>query len=108
MIYSKRVETFLKEVYKRRPEMRRHPDYRMFYLYTDYPKVQESIIILTNGDPILLEGIGEDIRTIAHVLGFESEAMDWEIFNNQIRKQLEDEYNERRGSEFRLIFHEIW
>ena len=68
MIYSKRVETFLKEVYERRPEMRRHPDYRMFYLYTDYPKVQESIIILTNGNPIPLEGIGEDIKSFAYII----------------------------------------
>jgi hypothetical protein len=108
MVYSKRIETFLKEVYNRRPEMRRHPDYRMFYLYTDYPKVQESIIVLTSGVPIPLEGIGDDMITFGKVLGFEVEAMDWNVFESEIKKHLESEYTERRGSQFRIIFHEIW
>jgi len=106
-LYPSRVETFLKEVYEKYPIMRRHPDYRMFYLYNDYPEKQESIILMTNYD-IPMEGMGDYIKTVANVLGFELMAMRWNIFDSEIRKQLEKEYEDRRGSEFRLLFHEIW
>lgn len=105
--YPKRLETFLKEVYEKHPKMRRHPDYRMFYLYTSYPKIQESIILMSN------EWIPEDdmssyIITIGNVLGFEVMAMRWDVFNEQLRGQLEKEIEERRGSEYRLSFYEVW
>jgi hypothetical protein len=106
-VYPKRVETFLKEVYEKHPIMRRHPDYRMFYLYTNYPKLQESIIVMTNND-IPLDDLGDYLLTIANVLGFELHTMKWDIFDKNIRKDLEKEFQERRGSEFRVVFYEIW
>jgi hypothetical protein len=105
--YPKRVETFLTEVYKKHPIMRRHPDYRMFYLYTNYPKLQESIIIMTNED-IPSDDLGDYLSTIANVIGFEFHAMKWDIFDKEIREVFEKELQERRGGEFRLLFYEIW
>jgi hypothetical protein len=48
------------------------------------------------------------IITIGNVLGFEVMAMRWDIFNEQLRGQLEKEIEERRGSEYRLSFYEVW
>jgi hypothetical protein len=105
--YPKKVETFLREVYKKHPEMRRHPDYRIFYLYNDYPEIHESIIMMTNYD-IPMDNMFEYIKTMANLLGFELLAMRWNIFDSEIRKKLETEFQDRRGSEYRLLFYEIW
>lgn len=106
-VYPKRVETFLKEVYEKHPKMRRHPDYRMFYLYTSYPKVQESIILMSN-QWIPEDDMSSYIQTIGNMLGFEVMAMRWDVFDEQLRDQFEKEIAERRGSEYRLLFYEIW
>lgn len=106
-VYPKRVETFLKEVYEKHPKMRRHPDYKMFYLYTSYPKVQESIILMST-QWIPEDDMTEYVRTIGNILGFEVSALRWDIFESDIRKKLETEFQDRRGSEYRLLFYEIW
>lgn len=87
--------------------MRRHPDYRIFYLYNDYPEIHESIIMMTNYD-IPMDNMFEYIKTMANLLGFELLAMRWNIFDSEIRKKLETEFQDRRGSEYRLLFYEIW
>jgi hypothetical protein len=62
---------------------------------------------MTNED-IPLDGLGDYLLTIANVLGFELHTMKWDIFDKNIRKDLEKEFQERRGSEFRVVFYEIW
>ena len=42
------------------------------------------------------------------VIGFEFHTIKWDIFDKEIRKDLEKESQERRGSEFRVVFYEIW
>jgi hypothetical protein len=111
-VYPKRVETFLKEVYEKHPKMRRHPDYRMFYLYTSYPKVQESIILMSNQwipDDYGSDNMVSIINSLAKTFGFvEGVLMKPDDFQKHIVTPIDDSIKELRGSEFKTCAYEVW
>ena len=109
--YPERLQLLLKEVYKEFPELRRHPDYRMFYLYWAYPSGREYFIILTN---LIPDDYGSDsmvsiINSIAKTFGFvEGVLMKPDDFEKHIKTPIEDSIKELRGSEFKTCGYEVW
>ena len=108
--YPKRLQLLLKEVYKEFPELRRHPDYRMFYLYWAYPDEREYFIVLTNSIP---ESEDDEfvsyVSQMGSVFGFiEGVLMKPDDFEKFIMKPINESINELRGSEFKTFGYEVW
>jgi hypothetical protein len=109
--YPKRLQLLIKEVYKEFPELRRHPDYRFFYLYWAYPEEREYFIVLTN---LIPNDYGNDnmvstINSIAKTFGFvEGVLMKPDDFEKFIMKPITESINELRGSEFKTFGYEVW
>jgi hypothetical protein len=109
--YPKRLQLLLKEVYKEFPELRRHPDYRMFYLYWGYPSEREYFIILTNLIPneYKSDNMVSIIDSLAKTFGFvEGVLMKPDDFELYVKTPIEDSINEFRGSEFKTCAYEVW
>ena len=108
--YPKRLQLLLKEVYKEFPELRRHPDYRMFYLYWAYPDEREYFIVLTNSIP---ESEDDEfvsyVSQMGSVFGFiEGVLMKPDDFEQYIMKPINESINELRGGEFKTFGYEVW
>lgn len=109
--YPKRLQLLLKEIYKELPELRRHPDYRMYYLYWAYPTEREYFIVLTN---LIPDDYGSDnmvltINSLAKTFGFvEGVLMKPDDFEKHIKGPVEESIKELRGSEFKTCAYEVW
>ena len=109
--YTKRLQLLLKEVYKEFPELRRHPGYRMYYLYWAYPDEREYFIVLTNliPDDYQTNNMVSVINSIAKTFGFvEGVLMKPDDFEKHIKTPIEDSIKELRGSEFKTCAYEVW
>ena len=109
--YPKPLQLLLTEIYKEFPHMRRHPEYRFYYLHYGYPKNREYFIVLTNSIP---NDYGSDnmvsiINSLAKTFGFvEGVLMKPDDFEKHISKPIEDSIKELRGSEFKTCAYEVW
>ena len=109
--YPKPLQLLLKEIYKEFPHMRRHPEYRFYYLHYSYPKNKEYFIVLTNLIPDSYEddNIVSYINQMGSVFGFiEATLMRPEDFEKHIMKPINENINELRGSEFKTFGYEVW
>jgi hypothetical protein len=109
--YPKRLQLLLKEIYKECPELRRHPDYRMYYLYWSYPEEREFFIVLTNLIPNDYESDNmiSIINTLSKTFGFvEGVLMKPDDFEKFIKDPIEESIKELRGSEFKTCAYEVW
>jgi len=109
--YPKRLQLLLKEIYREFPELRRHPDYRMYYLYWAYPDEREYFIVLTNLIPTNYEidNMVVTINSLAKIFGFiEGVLMKPDDFEKHIQTPVEDSIKELRGSEFKTCAYEVW
>jgi hypothetical protein len=109
--YPKPLQLLLKEIYKEFPHMRRHPEYRFYYLHYGYPKDKEYFIVLTNLIPDSYEddNIVSYINQMGSVFGFiEAALMKPEDFEKHIMKPINENINELRGSEFKTFGYEVW
>jgi len=108
--YPKPLQLLLTEIYKEFPHMRRHPEYRFYYLHYGYPKNREYFIVLTNSIPE-----SEDDNFVSYVsqMGsvfglIEGVRMKPDDFEKQIMKPINESINELRGSEFKTFGYEVW
>jgi hypothetical protein len=109
--YPKPLQLLLKEIYKEFPHMRRHPEYRFYYLHYSYPKNKEYFIVLTNLIPDSYEDddVVSYINQMGSVFGFiEATLMKPEDFEKHILKPINENINELRGSEFKTFGYEVW
>jgi hypothetical protein len=108
--YFKRLNSLLSEIYEEFPQMRRHPEYRFFYLHYGYPDVREYFFVLTENIPesendVFLSFVNTTARTFGFVEGV---IMKPDDFINHIREPMEDSSKDLRGSEFKIFGYEVW
>ena len=108
--YPKPLQLLLTEIYKEFPHMRRHPEYRFYYLHYGYPKNREYFIDLTNSIP---ESEDDEfvsyVSQMGSVFGFiEGVLMKPDDFEKHIMKPINESINELRGSEFKTFGYEVW
>ena len=108
--YPKPLQLLLTEIYKEFPHMRRHPEYRFYYLHYGYPKNREYFIVLTNSIP---ESEDDEfvsyVSQMGSVFGFiEGVVMKPDDFEKHIMKPINESINELRGSEFKVFGYEVW
>ena len=108
--YPKPLQLLLTEIYKEFPQMRRHPEYRFYYLHYGYPKNREYFIVLTNSIP---ESEDDEfvsyVSQMGSVFGFsEGVLMKPDDFEKFIMKPINESINELRGSEFKTFGYEVW
>ena len=90
--------------------MRRHPEYRFYYLHYGYPKNKEYFIVLTN---LIPESYDDDlvsyVNQMGSVFGFiEATLMKPDDFDQYIVQPINDSINELRGGEFKTFGYEVW
>ena len=108
--YFKRLNSLLSEIYKEFPQMRRHPQYRFFYLHYGYPEVREYFFVLTENIP---ESENDTflsfVNTTARTFGFiEGVFMKPDDFKKHITEPMEESGKDLRGSEFKIFGYEVW
>lgn len=108
--YFRRLNSLLSEIYKEFPEMRRHPEYRFFYLHWGYPDVREYFFVLTNNIP---DSDKDEflvfVDTTAQIFGFvEGVLMKPNDFKKHIAESMEKSANDLRGGEFKIFGYEVW
>lgn len=108
--YPKPLQLLLTEIYKEFPHMRRHPEYRFYYLHDGYPKNREYFIVLTNSIP---ESEDDEfvsyVSQMGSVFGFiEGVLMKPDDFEKYVMKPINESINELRGSEFKTFGYEVW
>ena len=112
LIHPKRLRLFVEEIYKNYPEVKNHPDYRFYYLYTDYPEASEYlfvIILLYQLFDKLSKDLNESLGLYKEMFGFtESSILGEDDINSKIQKQLNELSDKIRGTKFSLVFHEVW
>ena len=108
--YPKPLQLLLKEIYKEFPHMRRHPEYRFYYLHYGYPKNREYFIVLTNSIPESEDDVFVSyVSQMGSVFGFiEGVLMKPDDFEKHIMKPINESINELRGSEFKSFGYEVW
>ena len=108
--YPKPLQLLLTEIYKEFPHMRRHPEYRFYYLHYGYPKNREYFIVLTNSIPESEDDVFVSyVSQMGSVFGFiEGVLMKPDDFEKHIAKPIEDSIKELRGSEFKTCAYEVW
>lgn len=108
--YFKRLNSLLFEIYKEFPQMRRHPEYRFFYLHCGYPEVMEYFFVITENIPLSdRDEFFVFINTTARTFGFvEGVMMKEDDFNKYIGKSIENYAKDLRGSEFKVFGYEVW
>lgn len=108
--YPKNITLLLSEIYKKYPEMRRHPEYRFFYLHFGYPEIKNYFFVLTNNIP---NTDNDDflvfINTTSIIFGFdEGVLMKPQDFKKHIAEPMEESAKDLRGSEFKVFGYEVW
>jgi hypothetical protein len=108
--YHKRLETLLNSIYTEFPKMRRHPEYRFYYLYWGYPEPREFFIVITNLIPKTQDDeFLKHVNLMSQMYGFiEGTLMKPEDFEKHIKTPIEDSIKELRGSEFKTCTYEVW
>jgi len=90
--------------------MRRHPEYRFFYLHWGYPDVREYFFVLTNNIP---DSDKDEflvfVNTTSQIFGFvEGVLMKPDDFKKYIAEPMEESANDLLGSEFKMFGYEVW
>ena len=108
--YPKPLQLLLTEIYKEFPHMRRHPEYRFYYLHYGYPKNREYFIVLTNSIPESEDDVFVSyVSQMGSVFGFiEGVLMKPDDFEKYIMKPINESINELRGGEFKTFGYEVW
>jgi len=112
LIHPKRLRLFVEEIYKNYPEVKNHPDYRFYYVYTDYPEVSEYLFVVISQYELsdkISKRLNESIGLYKEMFGFtESTILSEDDINSTIQKQLNELSDKIRGTKFSLVFHEVW
>jgi hypothetical protein len=112
LIHPKRLRLFVEEIYKNYPEVKNHPDYRFYYLYTDYPEASEYLFVIILQYQLfdkLSKDLNESLGLYKEMFGFtESSILGEDDINSKIQKQLNELSDKIRGTKFSLVFHEVW
>ena len=112
LIHPKRLRLFVEEIYKNYPEVKNHPDYRFYYLYTDYPEASEYLFFVILQYQLfdkLSKDLNESLGLYKEMFGFtESSILGEDDINSKIQKQLNELSDKIRGTKFSLVFHEVW
>ena len=98
--HPKPLQLLLTEIYKEFPHMRRHPEYRFYYLHYGYPKNREYFIVLTNSIPE-----SEDDEFVSYVSQMGSV---FGFIEGVLMKPINESINELRGGEFKTFGYEVW
>ena len=108
--YSKRLNSLLSEIYKEFPQMRRHPEYRFYYLHWGYSEPREYFIVLTNLIPETQnDKFVKHVNITAQLCGFvEGVLMRPEDFKKHIEDVMIESAKDLRGSEFKVFGYEVW
>lgn len=111
-LHPKRLVMFMGEIYKQYPALEKHPDYRFFYFYTDYPESSEYLFVVISdylSNSPLAEKLNVSLNLYKDMFGFtESTIISEDDFNTQINKQLKKLQDQIRGSKFTSIYYEVW
>jgi hypothetical protein len=102
----------MEEIYKNYPDIKNHPDYRFYYLYTDYPVISEYLFIVVSQYELsnkLSKEINESIGLYKEMFGFtESSILSNDDINSKLQTQLNKLSDQIRGSKFSYVFYEVW
>jgi hypothetical protein len=90
--------------------MRRHPEYRFFYLHWGYPKVEEYFIVLTENIPFSdRDEFLVFINVTSQLFGFRGWLlMKPEDFKKHIEDVMIESAKDLRGSEYKIFGYEVW
>lgn len=111
-VYPKRIGFLLDMLYKDYPVLKRHPDYNIYYLYTNHPQISEYVFITINDYLIgtkFSEELNYSLQTYKTLFHFtECSIISYYEFEFTLKKNITEEYNRLRGTDFNIIFYEIW
>lgn len=112
LIHPKRLRLFMEEIYKNYPNVKNHPDYNFYYLYTDYPEVSEYLFVVILRYELfdkLSKNINESIGLYKDLFGFtESSILSEDDINSKLQKQLNKLSGQIRGTKYTSVFYEVW
>ena len=111
LIHPKRLRLFVEEIYKNYPEVKNHPDYRFYYLYTDYPEASEYLFVVIQYQLFgkLSKDLNESLGLYKEMFGFtESSILGEDDINSKIQKQLNELSDKIRGTKYTSVFYEVW
>ena len=112
LIHPKRLRLFMDRIYWEYPDVKNHPDYRFYYMYTDYPEISEYLFIVVPEHEIsnkLSNDINKSIVLYKEMFGFtESTILSEQDINSNLQKQLNKLSDQIRGTKFSLVFYEVW
>lgn len=108
--YHKRLETLLNSIYTEFPKMRRHPEYRFYYLYWGYPEPREFFIVITNLIPETQDDVFlKHVNLMSQMYGFiEGVLMKPEDFEKYVSEPAQESMKDLRGSDFKVFGYEVW
>ena len=108
--YFKRLNSLLSEVYGEFPQMRRHPEYRFYYLHWGYSSPREYFFVITNNIPEYEnDEFLKFINIVSQNYGFaEGVLMKPDDFKKHIVDVMEESTKDLRGSEFKVFGYEVW
>lgn len=102
----------MEEIYKNYPNVKNHPDYNFYYLYTDYPEVSEYLFVVILRYELfdkLSKNINESIGLYKDLFGFtESSILSEDDINSKLQKQLNKLSGQIRGTKYTSVFYEVW
>jgi hypothetical protein len=102
----------MEEIYKQYPVLEKHPDYRFYYVYTDYQEPSEYLFVIITGylsTSPFAEKLNLSLNLYKDVFGFtESTIITEDDFNKHVHKYLKTLQDTIRGSKFTSIFYEVW
>ena len=111
-LHPKRLKLYMEQIYKDFPILKSHPDYRFYYLYTNYPEQNEYLFVLTGTHQIsnkLSEEINQSLHSYNDMFGFTSSSiLTNDDMNNKIVKEFYKLTDTLRGSHFSVVLYEIW
>ena len=111
-VHPKKIKSLVELLYTEYPIIRSHPDYRIYYFFTDYPEESEYVFVVTIQYLIysdFAQNLNQSLNLYKDMFGLKECSLisehDFEII---LKKEIEDLYDKIRGSSFNALIYEIW
>lgn len=110
-LHPKKLIFFMEEIRKNYPETENVENYRFYYFYTDYEKVQDYIFVIVSEHALHREAkkLNQSLDLWKDLFGFTNATIMLEDdFQRTIETQLHNLQKTIRGTKYTSIFYEIW
>ena len=111
-VHPKRVIFLMEMLYKDHPSIKNHPDYKIYYLFTDYPEISEYIFVVTIQyliDSEFTDNVNNSLKNYKNLFSFtECSVINEFDFEIVLKQQLTSLQEKLRGTNFNITLYEVW